>query len=276
MIRKIAIAAVFAGAVLTMAGPAHAAAYLIGGKWYYFSLNFETLIAKVTGKDLKDGTFVGAEVKITSADTACSNPQTHVIDPGQGPAGTLYGTSPSINDGDLVKDDRVKGNVYQTTATIIDLVPEAERLYPPAGTCKDAPGASQWFPLFWQDRNCDKGKAAQDLVPPICYKDYATAAYDANGTFVSLTYVTGDYAGTTVQDPQNWTYAYLPTAFKFRADLDSGTSEPYSSIYGSCRFPLNPANGEPYSITNPPAGGWAALPAVYYDCIVITADQYLY
>jgi hypothetical protein len=272
MIRKIGIAAVFAGAGLMLAGPAHAGSYFYAGKWYYYSLNFEALIAKVTGKDLKDGTFVGAEVKITSPDTACSNPQTKVINPGKGPEGTVSGTSPNIDDDDLVKKDRVQGNIFQTTASILDLVPEDERLNPPAGVCKDAPGASEWLPLFWQDRNCDKGKAAQDLQFPICYKDYAA--------FVDgfLTYVTGDFEGsrvTTNTSEADWTYVYLPTAFKFKAEINTGTSV-YSQIYGSCRFPLNPANGEPYSITNPPADGWAALPPVYYDCIVITADEYLY
>jgi len=119
MIRKFAIAAVFAGAGLMLAGPAHAAAYFIGGKWYYFSLNFEALIAKVSGKDLKDVTFVGAEVKITSADTACSNPQTKAISPGQGPQGTLLGTSEPLGPDDVVdlnKTYRVKGNIDQTTA----------------------------------------------------------------------------------------------------------------------------------------------------------------
>jgi hypothetical protein len=175
---------------------------------------------------------------------------------------------------DLNKTYRVKGNIYQTTAKIVELVPEDQRLIPPDGICKDAPGVSEWFPLFWQDRNCDKEKAAEDLQSPICYKDYA--AY-VNG---SLTYVTGDQKGVAVQTPNDWTYVYLPTEFKFKAGIVTGESASYSEIYGLCRFPLNPANGEQYGINNPPAGGWAALSAdgepIYYDCIPITADHYLY
>ncbi len=272
MIRKFAIAAVFAGAGLMLAGPAHAAAYFIGGKWYYFSLNFEALIAKVTGKDLKDGTFVSAVVNITSADTACSNPQTKVINPGTGPQGTLILETPNIKDDNFVKKDRAQGNIFQTTASTDELVPEDQRLNPPDRICKDAPGASQWFPLFWQDKNCEKGEAAADLALPICYKDYAA--------FVDgfLTYVTGDLAGSAVTTNTlltDWTYVYLPTEFKFEAEINTGESA-YSQIYGLCRFPLNTENdkGEPYSITNPPERGWAALPAVYYDCIPITADEY--
>jgi hypothetical protein len=271
MIRKIAIAA-FASVAIMSAGTAHAGAYFIAGTWYFFSLDFEALIKKVTGKDIKDGTYVGAEVKITNADTVCSNPQSHLINPGQGPEGTLYGTSPNINDDNLTKDERYKGNVFQTTAKILDLVPEEDRLNPPSGTCKDAPGVSSWQPLFWLDRNCDKGKAAADLQYPVCYKDYAAFV---DGT---LTYVTGAYAGDPVEyhdtSLSDWTYAYLPTAFKFVAYLESSTTGAYSQIYGSCQFPLNPANGEPYSISNPPAGGWAASPPVYYECQEITADQY--
>lgn len=282
MIRKIAIAAVFAGAGLMLAGPAHSAAYFIGGKWYYFSLNLEALIAKVTGKDLKDGTFVSAEVMITSADTACSNPQAKVINPGNGPQGTLYVESPNITDENLLKKDRVQGNIYQTTASTVELVPEDQRLNPPDGICKDAEGVSQWFPLFWldgKDESCDKNKPAEDLVAPICYKDYAMGtAYDADGKVTELTYVNGDYKGlpvTTNTLLTDWTYVYLPTEFKFKAAISTGGSE-YGEMYGLCRFPLNPANGEPYGITNPPAGGWAASPAVYYDCIPITAAEYLY
>ena len=269
MIRKISLAAVTAAMMMILAGPAHAGSYIIGGKVYYFSLNIEALIAKVTGKDLKDGTYIGAEVKITNADTACSNPQTHVINPGQGPAGTVSGTSPNINDGNLVKNDKVTGNVYQTTATIIDLVPAEQRLNPPAGICKETPGVAQWYPLFWQDKNCNKGAITN--FGTTCYSDYA-----ASDGYGGLTYVTGNFAGQPVTyntSLADWTYIYLPTALKFKADLINSTTGVVSSIYGSCRFPLNPANGEPYSITNPPVGGWAAAPT-YYECVAITADLY--
>ena len=117
MFKKIAIAACFASALMMVSAPAHAAAYFIGGKWYYFSLNFEALIAKVTGKDLKTGTYVGAEVKILNSNVQCVNPQGHLLDPGLGPKGTAYGSSPNVKDDDLTKlGNKVTGNVYSTTA----------------------------------------------------------------------------------------------------------------------------------------------------------------
>jgi hypothetical protein len=268
MIRKVALVVVFASMGLMLSVPSHAGAVKVGGTWYYFSLDFETLIKSLTGKDVKDGTFVGAEVKITSADSACANPQGKVI-AGEGPGTTVSGTSPNVNDNNLVKDDRVKGNVYQTTATILNIVPEDQRLNPPAGICKDAPGTSAWAPLFWQDRNCNKGSITG--FQTTCYADFAVFT---DGT---LTYITGDSTGqpVTINTPlADWTYVYLPTTFKFKATLNNtATAEQYDEQYGSCRFPLNPANGEPYSIANPPAGGWAAAP-ISYECVAITADQY--
>jgi hypothetical protein len=73
--------------------------------------------------------------------------------------------------------------------------------------------------LAGQDESCDKNKAAEDLVPPICYKDYAAFV---NGF---LTYVTGDLAGSAVTTNTlltDWTYVYLPTEFKFKAEINTG------------------------------------------------------
>lgn len=274
MNRKFATIAVLAGAALMWANAGYSShrgkfeAHLIGGKIYWYSINFEELIKKITGSDLKAGTFVSAELKILSADSACSNPQTHVINPGQGPKGTAFGSSPQVNDDNLVRSDKVLGNVYQTTASVINLVPDDMRLNPPAGICKDAPGASQWQVLFWQDRNCDKGKAPGDLLDPICYKEFA--AFGSDGF---LRFVTGPFAGSVVANKFDWTFVYLPTLFKFKVDLIVGPGS-VETNYGSCQFPLNPSNGQPYGITNPPAGGWAALPRVEYTCVPIPSGQY--
>ena len=118
-VRKIAIAACFASALTMVSAPASAAAYLIGGKWYFFSLDFEASIARVTGRDLKTGTFVGGEVKITSSESICLNPESKYVNPGQGPVVKAAGTSPDLTDSDLSKDDRLK-NTFVTTA-VVDL-----------------------------------------------------------------------------------------------------------------------------------------------------------
>jgi len=269
MIRKLAVAALVAGWTLAVTSPAMAATpRLIGGQWVYLSLDFTALIEKLTGKDINDGTFVGATVKILTADTLCANPQTKLTNPGQGPKSIASGTSPNINDGNLTKDDRVKGTVFTTTAVISDVVPAATRLNPPEGTCKSSPGVGDWQPLYWQDRSCNKGTITGYQTN--CYQDYAGFV---NGT---LTYINGAFAGYPVTINSalaDWTYIYLPTSFKFKATLNNSTTgSAYSDIYGTCQFPLNPANGEAYSITNPPAGGWGS--AVGYECVEITADQY--
>ena len=273
MFRKIAIAACFASALMMVSAPASAAAYFIGGKWYYFSLDFEALLAKITGNDLKTGTYVGAEVKILSSNVQCANPQGQLIDPGQGPQGVAYGTSPTVNANDLTRTgNKVQGNVYTTTAQVIDLVPPEQRLNPPYNLCKNPPGTASWQPVYWQDRNCSKGLPVGQLADPVCYKDLAVKE---NGV---LTYITGPSAGTQVFDESGWTFIYLPTVFKFKADLKSGTST-YDTLYGSCKFPLNNevgavSPGQPYSLSNPPVNGWAASPAVGFDCAAIPSSQY--
>ncbi len=278
MIRKFATIAVLAGAALTLAAPANAAAYFIGGKWYYFSLNFEALIKQITGKDLNAGTFVGAEVIILNADTACFNPQTKRVMPGEGPKGSAYGESPDLTEGDVLdKDDRQKRNIFTTTATITDLVPEGDRLRKDLQLCKTVPGEGSWVQMYWQDRNCSKGLPADQLTAPVCYKELAYFAPDGQGP--TLTYATGPDAGSPVPFPADWTFVYLPIAFEFKAFLDTDTGEPYSTIYGACQFPLNneagaTKPGEQYSFLNPPVNGWAASPPVSYECAEIPASDY--
>lgn len=284
MFRKLAILATFASAAMVLTAPAHATAYFIAGQWYYFSLDFEALIAKITGKDLKLGTYVGASVTILSADTECANPQSKLVNPGQGPAGqTITGISPNLTSDDLTKsDNKVYGNTYTTTATVLDLVDPSLRLNPPQDLCKNPPGAASWVPLFWQDRNCSKGLPPEQLTDPVCYKEVAIFVYNSDGTR-TLTYATGALSGTPVAagsdcSPDNpycdWTFVYLPTGFKFTATLQNSTTGAYSYLYGQCQFPANNETGAndpgaPYSISNPPVNGWAAAPPVYYDCAAI-------
>ena len=274
MFRKIAVAACCASTLMMVSAPASAAAYFIGGKWYYFSLNFEALLAKITGKDLKTGTYVGAEVKILNSDVRCANPQGHFIDPGEGPKGIAYGTSPTVDADDLTRTgNKVTGNVYTTTASVIDLVPEGQRLNPPADLCKNPPGNSSWQPVYWQDRNCSKGLPVGDLTNPVCYRDLAVKN---DGVLV---YVTGPSAGTPVTNAADWTFMYLPTVFKFKATLVNTASGEYDTLHGSCQFPANletaAANyGQPYSLNNPPVNGWAAWPPVGFDCVEIPSAQY--
>ena len=267
MLKKITMAACFASALMMVSAPASAAAYFIGGKWYFFSLNFDSLLAKISGGDLRAGTTVKADVEVLASNVQCSNPQGKVIS-GVGPKGGAYqGTSPIVTANNLTKtDNKVTGNIYQTTTTVdINTVRDADGL----GLCKDAPGTSAWQPLYWQDRNCDKNKAVGDLMDPICYKERATKV---NG---ALTYLTGPLKGQLVGNPGEWTFVYLPTAFKFKATLNVGSATP-DFEYGSCTFPLNvepnaASYGQPYSINNPPVNGWAASPGVGYNCVAIPA-----
>lgn len=275
MFKKIAIAACCASVLMMATAPAQAAAYFIGGKWYYFSLNFEALLAKITGKDLKTGTYVGAEVKILDSNVRCANSQGHFVDPGQGPLGTAYGSSPNVDADDLTRaGNKVTGNVYTTTASVINLVPEEQRLNPP-DVCKTSSGNGSWQPLYWQDKNCSKGLPAGQLADPVCYRDLAVKI---NGT---LTYVTGPSSGTAVATASlpDWTFMYLPTVFKFRATLINSASGDYDVLHGSCQFPLNneplaAIPGAAYSLSNPPVNGWAAAPPVGFDCVAIPAEQY--
>jgi hypothetical protein len=266
--------------------PVHAAAYFIGGTWYYFSIDFQALIKKLTGKDLNDGTSVQTEQKIGAADTLCLNPQTFQLSPGKGPGSTALGSSTDITDADLTKGDRTK-STFTKTAVTDNLVPEYLRL---SSICKNAPGASQWYQVYWQDRNCNKGA---DASAPVCYSQPTYAYLDPNTN--KLTYLTGGEVvdnGTAQPgciDPNtgsdlsckypSWTFIYLPTAFAAHAWLHNDTTlVNYADIYVSCQFSINndpdaAFPGKPYSINNPPSGGWGSSLATY-DCLSVTQDQY--
>ena len=103
--KKITMAACFASALMMVSAPASAAAYFIGGKWYFFSLNFDSLLAKISGGDLRAGTTVKADVEVLASNVQCSNPQGKVIG-GVGPKGGAYqGTSPIVTANNLTKTD---------------------------------------------------------------------------------------------------------------------------------------------------------------------------
>lgn len=269
MFKKIVIGACFASALLMVSAPANAAAYFIGGKWYYFSLDFVADIAKISGKDLKTGTNVSAFVKIVNADTLCTNPQGKFINPGVGPKVSAFGTSPNVTDEDLSRtENKVKGNVYTTTAA----VPLAKD--PPVNPCKDPVGVAEWKVLYWQSENCDKGLPVDKLGitgNAVCYRDLA---YKNNAD--KLVYIS---SGVEVASPADWTFVYLPTLFKYMGTLDNTVSGNYDKQFGACQFPINNEPlaafpGTAYSLSNPPVNGWAATPAIYYACGPITETQF--
>lgn len=262
--RKIAIAACSASVLFAASAPASAAAYLIGGKWYFFSLDFEASLAKVTGKDLKDGTRVFAAVQIDASNIQCANPQGNLVDPGEGPRATAFGTSEDVTDKDLTRTgNKVTGNIYKTTAAVA--LPKE----PDVNPCKDPNGVAEWKPTYWQFDNCARGTATNPIPTslPVCYTDRAVKL---NNTLV---YASGPLTGTAVANPAHWTFVYLPTAFRYKAAVETGSMET-SSEFGSCHFPANNEAGAaypglPYSLDNPPVNGWAAYPPVSYVCTAI-------
>lgn len=260
-VRKIAIAACFASALMMVSAPASAAAYFIAGKWYFFSLDFNAELAKVTGKDLNDGTRVDANVTITASDVQCANPQGNLVDPGQGPRVVAYGTSDDLTDGDILRADRKRGNIYAKSASV------ALPTDPPVGSnpCKDPAGVAEWRPTYWRYKGCDRGTQATPL--PTCYADRAVKI---NGTLI---YTVG---GAVVDDPLNWTFVYLPTVFTYVATVRTGADDPADpTLTGECRFPANNEAGarfpgQPYSLSNPPSNGWGAA-QVDYVCTGLPA-----
>jgi hypothetical protein len=288
MIRKFATIAALAGAALISTYAVYAShlgypsSHVIFGKAYYYSLNFLALITKLTGRDIKDGTQLKVEVKILSSETACLNPQTFVINPGTGPKGNITLISDPLTSSNLVKSDRTK-STFSTTATGDLVLDEALRL---TSICKDSPGSSQWYQLYWQDRNCIKGQTSGNT----CYTDLARLV---NG---QLIYVTGLNAGQPVPDcvldatnsncgspynkNYNWTFVFLPSAFAMKANVwTAGAPDLDSDFYWSCQFKSNNETGAnnpgaPYSFNNPPVNGWAGVPPAEYDCTPITKLQY--
>lgn len=250
MIGKIAIAACFASTLAMVSVPAHAAAYLIGGRWYYFSLDYDATLKKVTGKELKDVLQVKSKAVITQSQVQCGNPQGKLVDPGVGPRLTVSAISDPLDETNLDKSDRSKSTFRKTVA--VDL----ERL-PPAGTC-DSPANGtngEWKPLYWQKSGCDR--ADQTAAGVMCYSDFA---YRNTAGF--LYYVTGPLRGTPVGNEFDWTFVYLPTQFDYTSDVFVGGLRT-GGVTGTCTFDINPSNGSPYSLNNPPVGGWAKAKTPY-------------
>jgi hypothetical protein len=273
MFKKIVVGACFASVIMMVSAPANAAAYFIGGKWYYFSLDFQADLAKITGKDLRTGTSVNADVHISEAGIACVNPQGNFIEPGNGPKATLSGFSPPVSDQDLLtrEDNKVKGNIYRTTA-IVKLPKD-----PTVNPCKTSNGVASWKPLYWQNDHCDKAVPANQLGSTgnaVCYRELAAKNSDG-----ALVYVTGPLTNSFVGNPLDWTFLYLPTKFKTKETLSNFDAGVYDTLYESCTFPINNEPlaafpGTPYSLNNPPVDGWAATPPVYYSCGPITESEF--
>jgi hypothetical protein len=287
MISKFATVAVLAGVALISTIAVHAShlgyksTHIILGKAYYYSLNINALITALTGRDIKDGTQLKAEVKILSSETACLNPQSHIINPGEGPKGNISLISDPLNSSNLVKSDRTK-STFSTTATGDLVLTEALRL---TSICKDSPGTSQWYQLYWQDRNCKKGDPI--TANNTCYTEFARfdgaiLKYVDTGLPVPdcLLDATNSNCGSPYNKYHNWTFVFLPSVFAMKAYVQiAGGTEPDSDFYWSCQFkPNNEAGannpGAPYSFNNPPVNGWAGVPAAEYACTPITKVQY--
>ncbi|MFO1193805.1 MAG: hypothetical protein U1F00_16800 [Rhodoferax sp.] len=266
-LHKIALAACIAGTMGMVAAPAHAAAYYIGGKWYYFSLDFEATLAKVTGKELNDGTTVNATVTVTKSEVQCVNPQGQLVDPGQGPSATLTASSDTVTDADAVDLSRtankVTGNTYKKKLAVP--LPQIAATNP----CKTSSGVGEWKPTYWKFDNCLRG--VSDTTPNACYAD---RAYFVDG---QLTYLNGvpvamdNPAGATDAERwSSWTLVYLPAEYSYLGTITTGGVDSKEAAKGVCTFGLNTESGakfsgQPYSLSNPPVLGWAFAP-VPYQC----------
>ena len=258
MIKKIAIAGCFASALMMVSAPANAAAYLIGGKWYYFSLDYDATLKKVTGRELKAGLQVKSDVGITRSQIQCGNPQGQILNPGQGPQLSAGGISDPVDPLiDLVKSDRSKSTFQKTVKVDLPTLP-------PPNAC-DAPANSlngEWKPLYWQKSGCDRGD--ETLTGVMCYSDFAYRKADG-----FLYYVTGPSTGDPVglDNEGNWTFVYLPTEFGYNSDVYVENVRT-GGVTGTCTFANNPSPyavypGSPYSLDNPPVGGWAKVKTPY-------------
>ena len=245
MFKKMAIAACFAGALTMVSAPANAAAYLIGGKWYFFSLDYDATLKKVTGRELNDGLTVTSNVTITGSQILCGNPQGNVINPGVGPTLSTTATSDPVDaSNDVVKSDRSKSTFKKTVE--VPLEPPL-----PSNVCVSPANSTngQWTVLYWKKDNCNRGTAATTNV---CYSDFA---YKKDGAL----YYTE--SGDEVGDETGWTFVYLPTNFYYKSIVNVNLI-PTTAVEGNCKF-ANNTNGQPYSLSNPPAGGWASARTLY-------------
>lgn len=250
MFKKMAIAACFAGALTMVSAPANAAAYLIGGKWYFFSLDYDATLKKVTGRELNDGLTVTSNVTITGSQILCGNPQGNVINPGVGPTLSTTATSAPVDAfTDVVKSDRSKSTFKKTVQ--VPLNPQD-----PVGACVSPANSpnGQWKLLYWQKDFCNRGTdPTQYEFPTMCYADLAYK--DDNGQLV----YTG--SGNPVINVDGWAFVYLPTNFDYKSIVNVD-GIPTTAVKGNCKF-ANNTNGQPYSLSNPPAGGWASARTLY-------------
>jgi hypothetical protein len=241
--RYAAVVMVSAGVVLSSA--VNAQTLRIGGA-YYNTLDVTTIIEKLTGRDIKDGAFVSADVSVTSSQTRCINPQLKVVD-GNGPKPTGSGTSTPITSEDetVVKGDRVKSRFVKQVPIDLSLGnPEADYCKEPG----ESPSVTKWYQVYWRDEGCLKSGETGTL--PYCYADYAYID-PADGVMKYLD-------GAPVPDRSNWTFVFLPLRFAVYGVLEAEvTSEELDYVYAACEIGINPANGLPYSLSNPPDGGWA-------------------
>ena len=245
--KKIVIAACFASALTMVAAPASAAAYLIGGKWYFFSLDYDATLKKVTGKELNAGLTVTSDVLVTGSQILCGNPQGNRVDPGNGPTLSTSATSDPLDPTvDVVKSDRSKSTFKKLVQ--VDLNPAI------AGIPCDSPANSlngEWKLLYWQNTLCDRGAETQYGV--MCYSDFAYKKDDG------YLYYTG--SGNAVGNESGWTFVYLPTGFDYVSTVNvDGIAT--SAVKGTCTF-ANNTNGKPYSLKNPPLDGWANARTLY-------------
>ena len=250
-LRKIAIAACSAGVLLAASAPASAAAFLIGGKWYFFSLDYDATLKKVTGRELNDGLTVTSNVTITGSQTLCGNPQGNVINPGVGPTLSTTATSDPVDPTDptqVDKADRSKSTFKKTVQVPLEPLLPSNACVSPANSAN-----GQWTVLYWQNKLCNRGTDPTTYeYTNMCYSDFA---YKKDGVL----YYAG--SGDEVGDETGWTFVYLPTNFYYKSIVNVNLI-PTSAVEGNCKF-ANNTNGQPYSLSNPPVGGWASARTLY-------------
>jgi hypothetical protein len=288
--RCFASTTLLAAATLMIAGSANAShlgypsAHLLAGRVVYYSIDFQAILNKLTGKDLKVGTDLFLRVDILGSNVACANPQSKAVMPGTGPKGRAFGSDEVSADDQVDKGDRT-GATFVTNVAAVDLVPAEMRLAPPEGLCKATKG-TEWQVVFWQDRGCSKGLPWDQLTNPICYDYRRFGLYDLGPNLAGQ--ITLLSTGEVIDfkdrpsERDNWVWVYLPTQFVFKADLKIDTYA--ETLYGHCAFPPNNepgANkpGEPYGINNPPeadgvTASWAAFPPVEYGCSLLKLEEW--
>jgi len=290
--KKLWIGAGLVGTMLCGTAPASADAFFFDGVWYFFTLNFEGKIAKLTGADINDGTIVETKSFVLGSQVACVNPQTKVINPGEGPYVGVSGVSEPVGESDAInKSQRQKRNEFTKTATSIlarqggvigglPFLPNQDQL------CKNVGGNGNWIPVYWQDKNCKKlGVPYPDpdvSTNDICYSDLVTKVGESpTGPVYQYISSSTQAIGSTFTDTaNNWTYVFLPILIAGRANLQTGGEDTVSSYkYYKCSLELNTDSnaafpGQPHSLTNPPAQGWASKHVKYSICYPFTEQEF--